>query len=127
MFIDHIVIRVKAGDGGRGCVSFRREKFVPHGGPDGGDGGAGGHILFVASKDVMTLMDFRYKSFFKAKDGKHGKGRNKTGASGEDLTIPVPLGTQVYDDNGILLADFTSDAQKVIMVHGGSGGRGNGS
>jgi GTP-binding protein len=97
MFVDQARIHIQAGHGGRGAVSFRREKFVPHGGPDGGDGGKGGHIYLKATSEKNTLLDFRYRKEFKSKRGSHGEGSNRTGKSGEDLTIAVPVGTLVYD------------------------------
>jgi GTP-binding protein len=130
MFVDEVDIRVTAGDGGRGCLSFRREKFVPRGGPDGGDGGAGGSIYIVASSRKNTLIDFRYHPEFEARRGQHGQGANKTGHSADDVEIEVPVGTLVYErdpagDGTRLLADLTEEAQKVLVAKGGRGGRGN--
>ncbi|HPF20227.1 MAG TPA: GTPase ObgE, partial [Syntrophomonas sp.] len=106
MFIDHAKIYVKGGDGGNGCVAFRREKYVPMGGPYGGDGGRGGNVIFVAEEGMTTLMDFRYRKHFKAERGNHGLGKNQHGAWGEDLIIKVPMGTIIRDDDtGELLAD----------------------
>jgi GTP-binding protein len=130
MFVDEVDIRVSAGNGGNGCLSFRREKFVPRGGPDGGDGGAGGSVYIVATPTKNTLIDFRYHPEFDAKRGAHGQGSNKTGHSGNDLEIPVPIGTLVFDKNSetgelTTLADLTADGQRVLVARGGRGGRGN--
>jgi GTPase len=130
MFVDEVDIHVSAGNGGNGCLSFRREKFVPRGGPDGGDGGAGGSVYVVATPTKNTLIDFRYHPEFDAKRGAHGQGSNKTGHSGNDLEIPVPIGTLVFENNpetGELttLADLTADGQRVLVARGGRGGRGN--
>ncbi len=126
MFIDHAKIYVKGGDGGNGCVAFRREKFVPLGGPYGGDGGRGGNVIFVAEEGMSTLMDFQYRKHFKADRGVHGRGKNQHGAWGEDLVVKVPRGTIVIDDdNGEVLADLTADGQEVMVAKGGRGGRGN--
>ncbi|MCE5312890.1 MAG: GTPase ObgE [Nitrospiraceae bacterium] len=125
-FVDYTKIFVKSGDGGRGCVSFRREKFVPKGGPDGGDGGRGGHVIIRASKELNTLLDCRYNREYKAQRGEHGKGSNKHGKDGEDILIKVPVGTQIKDDaTGELLADFDSDGQEFVAAEGGRGGLGN--
>ena len=130
MFVDEVDIHVSAGNGGNGCLSFRREKFVPRGGPDGGDGGAGGSVYIVATPTKNTLIDFRYHPEFEAKRGAHGQGSNKTGQSGNDLEIPVPIGTLVFaksPETGELttLADLTADGQRMLVAHGGRGGRGN--
>ncbi|TKJ39725.1 GTPase ObgE [candidate division LCP-89 bacterium B3_LCP] len=126
MFIDQVKIYLKAGDGGAGALSFRREKFVPKGGPDGGDGGHGGCIYFRVDPSVHTLMDFRYRQHFKGQSGRHGLGSNKTGRSGEDLYIPVPPGTIVKQlDSGKILADLVDDGQIFLVAEGGRGGRGN--
>ena len=126
MFVDEARIRVKAGDGGRGCVSFRREAHVPRGGPDGGDGGDGGSIHFVASRSYRTLGDQKYRRQYRAADGGHGRGKTMHGRRGVDLIIPVPLGTVVADaDTGELLADLIHDGQRVLVAQGGRGGRGN--
>ena len=130
MFVDEVDIHVNAGNGGNGCLSFRREKFVPRGGPDGGDGGAGGSVYIVATPTKNTLIDFRFHPEFEAKRGAHGQGSNKTGHSGNDLDIPVPIGTLVLEknpENGELttLADLTTDGQRVLVARGGRGGRGN--
>lgn len=126
MFIDHAKIFVKGGDGGNGCVAFRREKFVPMGGPYGGDGGRGGNIVFTADEGMGTLMDFQYRKHFKAERGVHGIGKNQHGAWGEDLVVKVPVGTIIIDDDsGEVLADLTSAGQEAIIARGGRGGRGN--
>jgi len=126
MFIDQATITVEGGDGGDGCVSFRREKYVPHGGPNGGDGGRGGDIVLVADTGVSTLLAFRYNSLFRARRGRHGEGSNKTGRSSEALVIPVPLGTTVMDEDGVrLLADLSEEGQRWVAAAGGDGGRGN--
>jgi len=130
MFVDEVDIHVSAGNGGNGCLSFRREKFVPRGGPDGGDGGAGGSVYILATPTKNTLIDFRYHPEFDAKRGAHGQGSNKTGHSGNDLEIPVPIGTLVFEKNpetGELttLADLTAEGQRVLVARGGRGGRGN--
>lgn len=130
MFVDEVDIRVVAGDGGNGCLSFRREKFVPRGGPDGGDGGGGGSVYIVASPKKNTLVDFRFHPEFEAKRGTHGQGANRTGATAKDLEIGVPLGTLVFEkaadsDEMTLLADLAEDGQRVLVAKGGRGGRGN--
>jgi GTP-binding protein len=129
MFVDDVGIRVSAGDGGRGCLSFRREKFVPRGGPDGGDGGNGGSVYIVAAPKKNTLVDFRFHPEFHARRGQHGQGANKTGASGSDLEIEVPIGTLVFeeaaDGSRTLLADLASAGDRVLVAKGGRGGRGN--
>ncbi len=125
MFIDEITIHVKAGDGGNGCSSFRREKYVPKGGPNGGDGGRGGSVLFVASPRIRTLTNLRYQSFYKAEKGLAGQGSNKTGKSGEDLIIPVPVGTIVKTQTGGIIDDLTQKGQTFLVAKGGRGGRGN--
>jgi GTP-binding protein len=126
MFIDQVKIYVKAGDGGDGCVSFRREKYVPRGGPDGGDGGKGGDVILVASADLNTLLDLKYQQHYLLRRGEHGKGKNKQGRSSPDKLISVPIGTLVYDEeSGELVADLTQEGQRVIVAKGGRGGRGN--
>ncbi len=126
MFIDEAQIWVKAGDGGNGCVSFRREKFVPKGGPDGGDGGRGGSVYFQAVENLDTLMDFAGKHHWQAQKGQPGSGSNKHGANGQDLIIDVPPGTLIYDaDLGLLLKDLNAVAMKVRICRGGRGGKGN--
>src|SRR5213594_3237793 len=126
MFIDEAKITVKAGDGGHGCIAFRREKFVPKGGPSGGDGGSGGNIYLVAETHENTLLKFRFNHMFRAERGRHGEGSNRHGRSGEDLEIPVPLGTVVYDDEtGEIFHDFTKPNERVLIAKGGRGGHGN--
>ena len=126
MFVDEAHITVLGGDGGNGCVSFRREKFVPKGGPDGGDGGHGGSVLVVADPEINTLLPFRYKTIFRAERGRHGEGAQRTGRSGEDLEVHVPVGTLVLDDvDGTLVADLSHPADRAVVAAGGHGGRGN--
>ncbi len=125
MFIDEAKIFVKAGAGGSGAASFHREKYRPHGGPDGGNGGHGGSIILVASRDVNTLVEFSFKKHFKSKRGAHGSGNNKHGADAEDVRIKVPLGTQVQDEDGALLADLAEEGEEAVVARGGIGGRGN--
>lgn len=126
MFVDQVKISVQAGDGGDGCVSFRREKFVPHGGPNGGDGGRGGDVIFRVNSDLRTLLDFRYRQLFKAHRGEHGKGSNQTGKDGDDVIIFVPRGTIVRDlDTGSVITDLVTPDQQVVVARGGKGGRGN--
>jgi GTP-binding protein len=130
MFVDEVDIRVWAGSGGNGCLSFRREKYVPRGGPDGGDGGVGGSVFIVATPSRNTLVDFRYHPEFKAGRGRHGQGSNRTGHSAQDLEIPVPLGTLVFEragegDSLRLLADLAASGERVLVAKGGRGGRGN--
>jgi len=125
-FIDYVKIHVKAGDGGRGCISFRREKFVPRGGPDGGDGGRGGHVIIRSTNRMNTLLDFKYKKIYKAKRGQHGMGKNMHGKDGEDLVIPVPIGTVIKDAlTGEILSDLVKEGQEIIVAKGGKGGLGN--
>ncbi|WP_457644502.1 GTPase ObgE [Persephonella sp.] len=125
-FVDKAKIHVKAGDGGNGCVAFRREKYVRMGGPSGGNGGKGGDVIIMADKSLKTLMDFRYKKHFKAENGQHGSGSNKHGRNGKDLIIKVPVGTVVKDaETGEIIADLVYDGQKVVVAKGGKGGRGN--
>jgi GTP-binding protein len=126
MFLDSAKIYVQAGRGGSGCVSFRREKFVPKGGPNGGDGGRGGHVILVARPQVRTLIAFRYKNRFLAQNGRHGQGSLKTGARGADLVVYVPPGTVVYpEEGGEPLADLVEPRQRFVVAKGGRGGRGN--
>lgn len=126
MVIDYVKIKVKAGNGGNGIVSFRREKYVANGGPDGGDGGRGGNVILKVDPSVNTLLDFRYKKEFKAQDGKNGEGARRSGKSGQDLYISVPKGTIVKDiDKGSIVADLSNDGQEFIIAKGGKGGRGN--
>jgi len=122
-FIDEAKVFVKSGDGGDGCLSFRREKYIEFGGPDGGNGGKGGDIVVVGTKSLNTLVDYRFKKHFKAKKGRSGSGRNRTGASGEDLTLKLPLGTEILINDEVI-ADVTSD-DKIILFPGGRGGKGN--
>ena len=126
-FLDQAKIYVKAGDGGSGSASFRREKFIEFGGPDGGDGGRGGSIIFVTDRNLNTLIDFRYQQHFKAERGRDGKGKKQTGKSGKDLILKVPIGTQIFeDDNNTLIEDLTKSEQKIIIANGGkAGGLGN--
>jgi GTPase len=128
MFIDFARIRVKAGNGGDGCVSFRREKYVPKGGPDGGDGGRGGDIIALGDANVNTLLDYRYTKFLKAEDGKYGSGGNKHGSSGKPVVLRLPLGTEVFQVEGekkIKLADVTHAGEEIVLSQGGFGGKGN--
>jgi len=126
MFYDRTKIYVKAGNGGNGAVSFRREKYVPLGGPDGGDGGRGGDIILVADEGLRTLVDFRYKRHYKGDRGEHGQGKDRHGKSAEDLILRVPVGTIVKDaETGEILADFTKHGQREVVAKGGRGGRGN--
>jgi len=126
VFVDEAKIAVKAGDGGNGCVAFRREKYVPRGGPSGGDGGNGGSVYLEANPNDNTLLRYRYNREFKGDRGRHGEGSNCTGVSGADMILKVPVGTLVYDENGHeLLADLSKPGQKVLVAQGGKGGRGN--
>jgi len=125
MFYDRAKIYVRGGDGGNGCVAFRREKYVPEGGPCGGDGGRGGSVVFCGDGGLRTLVDFRYKRHYKAERGQHGRGKNMHGKSAEDLVVRVPLGTVIRDaDSGELLGDITKEGQEVVLARGGRGGRG---
>jgi GTPase len=125
-FVDEASIHVKAGDGGRGSASFRREKFVPKGGPDGGDGGKGGDVIVAGKRDLTSLLDFKYKRIYQAENGKSGGGKNKTGRTGRDVCLEVPLGTIVYDEKDeTVLADVTGDGELFVVGRGGRGGRGN--
>ena len=125
-FLDQAKIYIKAGDGGSGSASFRREKFIEYGGPDGGDGGSGGSIILVSDRNLNTLIDFRYAQHFKARHGRPGSKRNRTGANGEDLILKVPVGTQIYEeDNNTLIYDFTKNKEKYLVASGGKGGLGN--
>ena len=126
MFIDQARIFVKGGDGGNGIIAFRREKYVPMGGPAGGDGGRGGHVILQVDEGLRTLMDFRYKRHFKAMRGSHGGGKNMHGANGEDLVVRVPPGTVVRNfESGEVMADLVTHGQEVIVARGGRGGKGN--
>jgi len=126
LFIDQARIKVIAGNGGHGVISFRREKYVPKGGPDGGDGGKGGDVIFQADANLQTLIDYRYKRIFKAESGKHGQGAKKTGRNAANVIIKVPCGTVIKDaDTGEVLADLVDQGQEFVAVRGGKGGRGN--
>jgi GTP-binding protein len=126
MFIDEAKIRVKAGDGGNGCVAFRREKYVPRGGPSGGDGGKGGDVFMESSERHNTLVHFRFNPEYKAERGRHGEGSNRTGRDGADIVLKVPVGTIVYDDEtGERLHDFQRPDERIVVARGGRGGRGN--
>ena len=125
-FLDQVKIYVKAGNGGDGSPSFRREKFIEFGGPDGGDGGKGGSVILRAERNLNTLVDYRYQQHHKAKRGENGSGQNRTGKNGEDLVLKVPLGTQVFEeDNKTLIFDFMNIKEKFIVASGGKGGLGN--
>src|SRR5579863_82271 len=126
MFVDEARITVKAGDGGNGCLAFRREKYVPRGGPSGGDGGRGGDISLVSTEHQNTLLQFRFNPEHKAQRGRHGEGSNRTGAEGESIELKVPVGTVVYnEETGELLHDFTTPGERVVVARGGHGGKGN--
>src|SRR5246127_5676477 len=126
MFIDEAKIRVRAGDGGNGCVAFRREKYVPRGGPSGGDGGKGGDIYMESSERHNTLVHFRFNPEYKAQRGRHGEGANKTGREGQDIVLKVPVGTILYDDEtGEKVHDFSHPDERIVVARGGRGGRGN--
>ncbi len=128
MFIDYARIRIKAGNGGDGCVSFRREKFVPKGGPDGGDGGRGGDVVALGDSNVNTLLDYRYHKSFKGENGKPGSGANKHGPSGKPVYLRLPLGTEIFqivDDKRMKLADVTDHGEEIVISQGGHGGKGN--
>ena len=125
-FLDEAKVYVRSGDGGNGCVSFRREKFIEFGGPNGGDGGKGGDVVVEAVNGLNTLIDYRYQQHFKAKNGRAGMGKDRHGASGQDIVLKVPAGTQVYEENGeVLLADLTETGQRAVIARGGNGGFGN--
>jgi GTPase len=128
MFIDYARIKVESGKGGNGCVSFRREKFVPKGGPDGGDGGPGGNVIAVGNSNLNTLINYRYSKLFRAKKGKNGEGNNRTGATGEDCYLEFPLGTIIFDVTGGIhqkIDEINEHGQKMVLAKGGNGGRGN--
>lgn len=126
MFIDRVIVDVTAGAGGAGACSFRREKYVPKGGPDGGDGGQGGSVLVQADPNLATLLDYRYRTHWKGERGQHGKGKNQTGKSGADLVMPVPPGTEVRDaDSGALIGELRRPGEVLLVARGGRGGRGN--
>jgi len=125
-FLDQAKVYVKSGDGGNGCISFRREKYIEFGGPDGGDGGRGGNVIIQCTDGLNTLIDYRYQQHFKAKRGDGGAGRNRNGKKGSDVVLKVPVGTQIFDeDKETLLADFTEPGQEMVLLHGGNGGFGN--
>ena len=125
MFYDYVKIFVKAGDGGNGSASFRREKFIPNGGPDGGDGGRGGSVVLMVDPNLNTLVDYHYQTHYRAERGEHGRGKNQHGKNGEDLLLRVPPGTVVREEDGDTLADLTRPGQQVVAARGGRGGRGN--
>ena len=130
MFVDEVDIHVAAGHGGRGAMSFRREKFVPRGGPNGGDGGPGGSVYIVASPNLNTLLNFRFQKLFEAERGAHGEGSNRTGRTGADVELSVPVGTTVYerrDAEYVQIADLTEEGQRILIAKGGLGGHGNAS
>ena len=126
MFVDEVIIKVKAGNGGDGCTAFRREKFIPDGGPYGGNGGKGASIIFKTDLGLRTLLDLRYQKLIKAPKGANGEGKNKNGKKAEDIIIKVPVGTTVKDmDTGLIIADLTKENDSVVVAKGGRGGRGN--
>src|SRR3954470_3707022 len=126
MFIDRVVVKVKAGDGGSGLASFRREKFVPLGGPDGGDGGRGGDVIVLGDANLATLLDFTYRDSWRAESGDHGSGANRSGAAGEDIVLPVPPGTIVrIAGTGEIIAEVLQDGHRAVVARGGRGGKGN--
>ncbi|MEG2626572.1 MAG: GTPase ObgE [Anaerovoracaceae bacterium] len=126
MFVDRAKIYIKSGKGGNGCVSFRREPFVPEGGPDGGDGGKGGDVIFMADRNLRTLMDFRYKTKYEAENGQNGMKKKRFGKHGEDLVIKVPMGTVIIDEaSGLVMKDLTEDGEFFVVAKGGKGGKGN--
>jgi GTP-binding protein len=125
-FLDQAKVYVRSGDGGNGCVSFRREKFIEFGGPDGGDGGRGGDVILECVANLNTLLDYRYKQHFKAKKGGHGMGKNRTGAKGADVVLPLPPGTEILDEDGeTVLADLVAPGERIVLLRGGNGGFGN--
>src|ERR1700680_766397 len=125
-FLDEAKVYVRAGDGGNGCVAFRREKFIEFGGPSGGDGGKGGDVIAEAVDGLNTLIDYRYRQHFKARNGGGGMGKDRHGAKGEDIVLKVPAGTQIYEEDGeTLLADLTQVGQSAALARGGNGGFGN--
>ncbi|HVY12937.1 MAG TPA: GTPase ObgE, partial [Alphaproteobacteria bacterium] len=125
-FLDQAKVYIKSGNGGAGCISFRREKFIEHGGPDGGDGGKGGDVIVESANDLNTLIDYRYQQHVKAKNGEGGAGRQRSGLGGKDAIMRVPAGTQIYDENQeILLADLSEPGMRIIIAKGGDGGFGN--
>ncbi len=125
-FLDEAKVYIRSGDGGNGCVSFRREKFIEFGGPNGGDGGKGGDVIVEAVEGLNTLIDYRFQQHFFAKNGRAGMGKDRHGANGADAVLKVPVGTQIYEEDGeILLADLTELGQRVVLARGGNGGFGN--
>ncbi|MDC1240875.1 GTPase ObgE, partial [Litorivicinus sp.] len=125
-FVDEALISVEAGKGGGGCLSFRREKYIPKGGPDGGDGGHGGSVLLIADENLNTLIDYRFQPRYRAENGGQGSGRNKSGAGGGDLTLKVPIGTTIYnDETNTLLGEVVADGDVITIAEGGRGGLGN--
>ena len=125
-FVDEALIKVEAGNGGAGCLSFRREKYIPKGGPDGGDGGRGGSVILVADENLNTLIDYRFQPRYRADNGRPGEGRNKTGAGGRDLVLKVPVGTTVYnDETNTLIGEVVADGDLMTVAEGGRGGLGN--
>ena len=126
MFIDQATIVIKSGKGGNGCISFRREKFIPKGGPDGGTGGRGGHVIIRADRQLTTLMDFHYKRHYRAYNGEHGKGANRTGRDADDIMLRVPCGTVIKDEaTGETIADLVENKDEIVIAKGGKGGKGN--
>jgi len=125
-FLDEAKVYIRSGDGGNGCVSFRREKFIEFGGPNGGDGGKGGDVIVVAVEGLNTLIDYRYQQHFTAKNGGGGMGKDRHGANGSDIVLKIPVGTQIYEEDGeTLLADLTEAGQRIVLARGGNGGFGN--
>ena len=125
-FLDQAKVYIRSGNGGAGCVSFRREKFIEFGGPNGGDGGRGGDVVVECVAGLNTLIDYRFKQHFKAQTGVHGMGKNRTGANGSDAVLKVPVGTQIFDeDDETLIADLTEVGQSIVLAKGGNGGFGN--
>jgi GTP-binding protein len=125
-FLDQVKIYVRAGHGGDGCVSFRREKFIPRGGPNGGDGGRGGHVIARVDPELNTLIDYRYRQHFRAQRGQHGMGKDRTGAGGADILLALPLGTQIFAEDGeTAIADLARPEQTIVLARGGEGGLGN--
>jgi GTPase len=125
-FLDQVKVYIRSGDGGAGCISFRREKFIEYGGPDGGDGGRGGDIVLHCVEGLNTLIDYRYQQHFKAGRGVHGMGKSRTGGRGGDVVLKVPRGTQIFDEDGeTLIADLTEEGQRIVLAKGGNGGFGN--
>jgi len=125
-FLDQAKVHIKSGDGGSGCSSFRREKYIEFGGPDGGDGGRGGHVIAQCVDGLNTLIDYRYQQHFKAKTGRPGAGQQKSGASGDDIVLKLPVGTQVLNESQeTILADMTQIGQRIVLASGGDGGFGN--